>query len=89
MGVIISANLRSGLDARLDALKRTQKEDDVERITALWAEQGRRHTARDYARALIVVHGVGRRFGEFFKKYDIAAVADGGRSRPCPWAPPT
>jgi Asp-tRNA(Asn)/Glu-tRNA(Gln) amidotransferase A subunit family amidase len=71
MGVIISANLRSGVDARLDALKRTQKEDDVERITALWAEQGRRHTARDYARALIVVHGVGRRFGEFFKKYDI------------------
>jgi amidase/6-aminohexanoate-cyclic-dimer hydrolase len=71
MGVIISANLRSGLDARLDALKRTQKEDDVERITALWAEQGRRHTARDYARALVIVHGVGRRFGEFFQKYDV------------------
>ncbi|HUL10494.1 MAG TPA: amidase [Candidatus Acidoferrum sp.] len=71
MGVIISANLRNGLDARLDALKRTQREDDVERITALWAEQGRRHTARDYARALVVVHGVGRRFGEFFRKYDV------------------
>ncbi len=71
MGVIISANLRNGLDARLDALKRTQKEDDVERITALWAEQGRRHTARDYARALVIVHGVGRRFGEFFRKYDV------------------
>jgi amidase/6-aminohexanoate-cyclic-dimer hydrolase len=75
MGVIISANLRNGLDARLDALKRTQKEDDVERITALWAEQGRRHTARDYARALIVVHGVGRRFGEFFRKYDVLLSA--------------
>jgi len=71
MGVIISANLRNGLDARLDALKRTQREDDVERITALWAEQSRRHTARDYARALVVVHGVGRRFGEFFRKYDV------------------
>jgi amidase/6-aminohexanoate-cyclic-dimer hydrolase len=71
MGVIISANLRNGLDARLDILKRTQKEDDVERITALWAEQGRRHTARDYARALVIVHGVGRRFGEFFRKYDV------------------
>jgi amidase/6-aminohexanoate-cyclic-dimer hydrolase len=71
MGVIISANLRSGLDTRLDALKRTQKEDDVERITALWAEQGRRHTARDYARALVIAHGVGRRFGEFFQKYDV------------------
>jgi amidase/6-aminohexanoate-cyclic-dimer hydrolase len=71
MDVIISANLRNGLDARLDALKRTQKEDDVERITALWAEQGRRHTARDYARALVIAHGVGRRFGEFFGKYDV------------------
>jgi len=71
MGVIISANLRNGLDARLDALKRAQREDDVERITALWAEQGRRQTARDYARALVVVHGVGRRFGEFFRKYDV------------------
>jgi amidase/6-aminohexanoate-cyclic-dimer hydrolase len=71
MGVIISANLRNGLDARLDALKRTQREDDVERITALWAEQGRRHTARDYARALVIVHGVGRRFGEFFRKHDL------------------
>ncbi|MGH6959589.1 MAG: amidase, partial [Dongiaceae bacterium] len=71
IGVIIAANLRNGLDMRLDALKRTQKEDDVERITALWAEQGRRHTARDYARALFVVHGVGRRFGEFFRKYDV------------------
>ncbi len=71
MGVIISASLRNGLDMRLDALKRTQKEDDVERITALWAEQGRRHTARDYARALVIVHGVGRRFGEFFRKYDV------------------
>ena len=71
MGVVISANLRNGLDMRLDALKRTQKEDDVERITALWAEQGRRHTARDYARALVIVHGVGRRFGEFFRKYDV------------------
>jgi len=71
MGVIISANLRNGLDARLDALKRAQKDDDVERITALWAEQGRRHTARDYARALVIVHGVGRNFGEFFRKHDV------------------
>lgn len=71
MGVIISANLRNGLDARLDGLKRAQREDDVERITALWAEQGRRQTARDYARALVIVHSVGRRFGEFFRKYDV------------------
>jgi amidase len=71
MGVIISANLRNGLDLRFDALKRSQREDDVERITALWAEQGRRHPARDYARALVIIHGIGRRFGAFFQSYDI------------------
>jgi amidase/6-aminohexanoate-cyclic-dimer hydrolase len=68
---IVAGNLRSGLDARLEVLKREQRPDDVERITALLAEQGRRHTARDYARALVIIHGVGRRFGAFFQKYDL------------------
>ena len=71
MGVIIAASLRNALDARLDALKREQRPDDLERITALWAEQGRRQTARDYARALVIIHGVGRRFGTFFQRYDV------------------
>jgi amidase/6-aminohexanoate-cyclic-dimer hydrolase len=68
---IVAGNLRSGLDARLEVLKREQRADDVERITALLAEQGLRHTARDYARALVIIHGVGRRFGAFFQKYDL------------------
>jgi len=71
MGVIIAASLRNAIDARLDALKREQQPDDLERITALWAELGRRHTARDYARALVIAHGVGRRFGAFFGRYDL------------------
>jgi amidase len=68
---IVAGNLRNALDARLESLKREQRPDDVERITALLAEQGRRHTARDYARALVIIHGVGRRFGAFFQKYDL------------------
>lgn len=71
MEVIIAANLRNALDVRLDTLKRDQRPDDVERITALWAEQGRRQTARDYARAIVVIHGIGRRFGSFFETYDL------------------
>jgi len=71
MDVIISASLRNALDFRLEALKRAQRPDDLERITALWAERGRTYTARDYARALVLVHGVGRRFGAFFLNYDL------------------
>jgi amidase/6-aminohexanoate-cyclic-dimer hydrolase len=71
MGVIIAANVRNALDYRLEALKREQRQGDVERITELWAEQGRRFTARDYARSIVIVHDVGRRFGAFFRKYDL------------------
>ena len=68
---IVAGNLRNALDARLEVLKREQRPGDVERITALLAEQGRRQSARDYARAVTIVHGVGRRFGAFFQKYDL------------------
>ncbi len=71
MSVIIGANLRNGIDARLAQLGRELQQGDVERITALWAEAGARHTARDYARALVIVHGVGRRFGAFFERFDL------------------
>ncbi len=71
MGVIMAANLRNALDFRLEALKREQRQGDVERITELWAEQARKMTARDYARAIVIVHGVGRRFGAFFRDHDL------------------
>jgi len=71
MGVIIAANLRNALDYRLEILKREQRQGDVERITELWAEQARKLTARDYARAIVIVHGVGRRFGAFFRDHDL------------------
>lgn len=71
MEVIIAANVRNTLDVRLDVLNRDQRPDDVERITALWAERGRRYTARDYARAIVIIHGIGRSFGAFFETYDL------------------
>ena len=71
MRVIIGGNLRNGLDLRLQGLGREQRQGDVERITALWAQDARRYSSADYARALFVIHGVGRRFGAFFGKYDV------------------
>ncbi len=69
--VIIASNLRNAIDVRLKALGREQRQGDVETITALWSEEGRKHTGADYARAVTVVHGVGRRFGAFFEDYDV------------------
>jgi amidase/6-aminohexanoate-cyclic-dimer hydrolase len=69
MRVIIGGNLRNGMDLRLQALGREQRQGDVERITALWAQDARRFTSADYARALFLIHGMGRRFGAFFQKY--------------------
>lgn len=71
MRVIIGGNLRNGMDLRLQAMGREQRQGDVERITALWAQDARRHTAADYARALYIIHLLGRRFGAFFEKYDV------------------
>lgn len=70
--VIIGANLAAGIGYRLKALGRTDlRQGDVENITALWAAEGRRFNAADYAAAVLLVHRVGRQYGEFFRRYDI------------------
>ncbi len=70
--VIIAANLAAGIGYRLKALGRTDlRQGDVENITALWAAEGRRFNAADYAAAVLLVHRVGRQYGEFFRRYDI------------------
>ena len=50
---------------------RPQRADDLERITALQADRGVRYSARDYVRAMVILHGIGRRFSAFFADYDI------------------
>jgi amidase/6-aminohexanoate-cyclic-dimer hydrolase len=70
MGVIIGGNLRNSMNLRLKALGREQRQGDVESITALWAQDARRHTAADYAGAVLIVHTIGRRMGAFFGRYD-------------------
>ena len=69
--VVIAASVRNGIDTRLEALDRPLRDGELERITALWAERGLKYTARDYARAIVILHGIGRRFGAFFADYDV------------------
>jgi amidase/6-aminohexanoate-cyclic-dimer hydrolase len=69
---IIAANLAAAIGYRLASLGRKKlAPGDVENITALWAEEGRRLTAADYAGAITTVHGIGRRFGAFFQHHDV------------------
>jgi amidase/6-aminohexanoate-cyclic-dimer hydrolase len=69
--VVVSSWLRNEIDTRLEALGRPQRPDDLERITALQAERGGRYSARDYVRAMVILHGICRRFAAFFADYDI------------------
>ncbi len=70
--VIIAANTRAGVNLRLAALGRDFRQGDVEQITELWMDMAETFSSADYARALIVIHGIGRRLGEFFEDYDLA-----------------
>jgi amidase len=70
--VIIGANLAAGIGYRLKAMGRKEiQAGDVESITALWAAEGRRRSAADYAAAILAIHRLGRQYGEFFRRYDV------------------
>jgi amidase/6-aminohexanoate-cyclic-dimer hydrolase len=69
--VIVSGSVANSIDNRLEALGRPLRNGEIETLTALWAERGRRYTARDVARATAILHGIGRRFAAFFADYDV------------------
>jgi Asp-tRNA(Asn)/Glu-tRNA(Gln) amidotransferase A subunit family amidase len=69
--VVVSGSVANSIDNRLEALGRPLREGEIETLTALWAERGRRYTARDVARAMAILHGIGRRFAAFFADYDV------------------
>ncbi|MBS7811021.1 amidase [Roseococcus pinisoli] len=69
--VIVASNLAHALHVRGVALGRPVREDEVEPITWLWAQEGARQEARALAAAVAAVHGLGRKLGAFFQKHDI------------------
>ena len=69
--VIISSNIRNICDLRAAALGRPATEQDVEKISWLSAEEGGRLTGSDYARAIQIIHAIGRRFAAFLENYDL------------------
>src|SRR5216683_7637312 len=71
MRVIICAHTRATLELRGQALGREPRPEDVETSTWAAAEYGRQATASDYAKAIRVLHQVGRVVGRFFSRYDV------------------
>ncbi|MGH6932601.1 MAG: amidase [Dongiaceae bacterium] len=69
--VIIAGSMASSIDKRLETLGRQLRSGEIETVTALWAERGRRYTARDHARATSILHTIGRQIAGFFADHDV------------------
>jgi Asp-tRNA(Asn)/Glu-tRNA(Gln) amidotransferase A subunit family amidase len=69
--IVAGASLYYSLSERSRFLGRERLPGDVETITALWAEEGRRHTAAEYVEAIEVMTGVARDFGSFLERWDL------------------
>ena len=69
--ILAGANLWDGLVNRAAALGREPQPDDVEPITWLWALEGKERKAPEFAGALRMMHGLSRKLGEFFERYDV------------------
>lgn len=70
--VIITSNMTNLLATIGQARGRPVGTDDVERVTWQWAEDGKRMTGADYARAVQVLHTTGRKVASFFSTFDAA-----------------
>ena len=71
MRTIWAANLWVGVETRYRALGREPDGEGLETVTWHLAREGRDQSAADYARAIPVIHGIGRACGDFFTDYDL------------------
>jgi len=69
--VIIGANLRASVEDRARALGRELRPEDVESATWAMVQLAGAAGAAEYARALKVIHGVGRRVAAFLEEADL------------------
>jgi Asp-tRNA(Asn)/Glu-tRNA(Gln) amidotransferase A subunit family amidase len=69
--VIIGANLRASIEDRAKVLGRELRPEDVESATWAMVQLAASAEAAQYARALKVIHGVGRRVAAFLEPVDL------------------
>lgn len=70
--IIITSNMANVLAMVGRARERPVGDGEVERVTWQWAEEGKRMSGADYARAVQVLHATGRRVASFFDRFDVA-----------------
>lgn len=68
---LIATNVAVEVDERARKLGRNATKEDLERITWLTAESGRKVSATDYVEATIFIHQLGRRFADFMTRHDV------------------
>ena len=71
MCTVMATHTANHVDSRLAVLERELQADDLENITRLVAEEGRRLSARDYVNTLLMIHRTGRHLSAFSDEYDI------------------
>lgn len=69
--IIVAANTANVLHTRGLQAGRAATENDVEPITWLWGEEGKRNSAQDLAWAITTIHQLSRAFGRFFERHDV------------------
>ncbi len=70
MRVILSSNVANALALRAAARGRPLSDGEVENATRGFAREGEEASGRDYAAALLTIHGIGRQLAGFFSSYD-------------------
>jgi Asp-tRNA(Asn)/Glu-tRNA(Gln) amidotransferase A subunit family amidase len=69
--IVAGASLWYALAERARFVGRPRREGDVETISALWAEEGRLHTAAELVEATEILGAVARDFNGFAERYDV------------------
>ena len=70
-GVVISANIAAAIEEAAALHGRPPRADDVEKANWYRVERAREVDSSAYAKAMVVVHQVGRTLAEFMENYDI------------------
>lgn len=79
---IIPAQVAAAVGARLAALGRAQRDDDLEPVTAAFAEWGRQATAAQYVAAVQTAHEIGRLLAGLLAQVDVLVTPTCGDLAP-------
>jgi Asp-tRNA(Asn)/Glu-tRNA(Gln) amidotransferase A subunit family amidase len=71
----VSANITAMLDREAERRGAPIREEEIERLSWASYQEGRRHMAVDYARAMQTVHAFGRTFSSIFSKCDVVLLS--------------